>query len=599
MQENTDQVASRSQVTIDNALQNIRKRRQTLLNVKGAGYDVDLAQQQLERVLALQAEIHRLIETAAPLNAEMFSAMLSKSTLVQSTLAKLIAQWSQDTEQVPERKVLKNRLRKVIFQLQNLLEDVQTELAELDGAGLVYEGDREVITETMRALEEEKQIVSVSDLGQGQKALILKQLQQLTLILFRLRHLALEPRLSSRLDQLEGIALQVCDTVETLDMAASNALELFDSSLSSIDRRLCRLEYDQRFRPLPVSWIVNQYRYVKRLRSVQARVLSGLGVSLTLSGFFFITTATMLSALSAYASSSEGGVRVGLVKSRENLEAQATVLLDKRKEWESTLNEYYEIEDKIAEEKDKIAEEKDEIAAEKNEQDEKSLESISKVTTQENSEKVRDQPPEMELLQETSTALIELEEDIYEEEEKIKESLDEIKNSKSKLLVKNEGKGLSKVLASQANFVNSKGMLNHSMRIILAGFSGLIGSVLSILIRLDTMDKENIKNPFLLGALKPLIGAIFGIAVFAILSTRVVEILPASFYLYDNQRGGSTTNAAEETGTEQLTGSRDRDPLGALDSQELYKIFLIAFIAGFSERLANDTLKSVSSDRSV
>ncbi len=101
----------------------------------------------------------------------------------------------------------------------------------------------------------------------------------------------------------------------------------------------------------------------------------------------------------------------------------------------------------------------------------------------------------------------------------------------------------------------------------------------------------------MLGAFKPLIGAIFGVAVFAILSTRVIDILPSSFYLYEKQAGGPMIDVNSPSAAQPTLIDADRDPLGDLDSQEFYKIFLVAFIAGFSERLANDTLKSVSSHR--
>ena len=157
------------------------------------------------------------------------------------------------------------------------------------------------------------------------------------------------------------------------------------------------------------------------------------------------------------------------------------------------------------------------------------------------------------------------------------------------------GNNANRFLRTIASFINNESLLNHLRRIILAAFAGAIGSMMSILIRLDKLDEENIKNPFLLGALKPVIGAVFGIAIFAILSTRVIDILPSNFYLYERPPGslmnGDNTPVASQTGLTATSG----DPLGNLDSQEFYKIFLIAFIAGFSERLASDTLKSVSS----
>jgi hypothetical protein len=102
------------------------------------------------------------------------------------------------------------------------------------------------------------------------------------------------------------------------------------------------------------------------------------------------------------------------------------------------------------------------------------------------------------------------------------------------------------------------------------------------------MDGKNVKNPFMVGALKPVIGAVFGIVTFMILSTNVIDFMPANFRLHS--RPASMPGNPADPATDVITV---RDPLGELDSQELYKIFLVAFLAGFSERLASDTLRSV------
>lgn len=129
-----------------------------------------------------------------------------------------------------------------------------------------------------------------------------------------------------------------------------------------------------------------------------------------------------------------------------------------------------------------------------------------------------------------------------------------------------------------ANWLNNQQIQNHLSRLALAAFAGALGSMMSIVIRLDKLDEDNLKNPYALGCLKPLIGAVFGVVVFALLSTKVVDVLPAGFDLYEETSSSSTS-------------LQRRDPLGVIDSQEVYKIFVAAFIAGFSERLASDTLK--------
>ncbi|NEQ44784.1 MAG: hypothetical protein F6K00_14965 [Leptolyngbya sp. SIOISBB] len=104
---------------------------------------------------------------------------------------------------------------------------------------------------------------------------------------------------------------------------------------------------------------------------------------------------------------------------------------------------------------------------------------------------------------------------------------------------------------------------------------------MSILLRLDKLDDENLNHPYALGCLKPFIGAVFGVVMFTILSTKVVDVLPAGFDIHAAAPNGATTR-------------QYRDPLGGIDSQEVYKIFVAAFIAGVSERLANDTLKPLT-----
>ncbi|MGB5811729.1 MAG: hypothetical protein WBG86_14425, partial [Polyangiales bacterium] len=131
-------------------------------------------------------------------------------------------------------------------------------------------------------------------------------------------------------------------------------------------------------------------------------------------------------------------------------------------------------------------------------------------------------------------------------------------------------------------------LLKHSRRLAIAAFAGALGSIMSILIRLDHVDEQNVRNPFVVGALKPVIGAVFGIVIFMVLTTNVIDFMPANFRLHDH-----TVQSMDASASGPASLAAGVDPLGDLDSQELYKIFLVAFIAGFSERLAGDTLRSV------
>ncbi|PSN20425.1 hypothetical protein C7271_02255 [filamentous cyanobacterium CCP5] len=136
--------------------------------------------------------------------------------------------------------------------------------------------------------------------------------------------------------------------------------------------------------------------------------------------------------------------------------------------------------------------------------------------------------------------------------------------------------------ANLAQWFTNETLLDHIQRLVLAILAGILGSAISILIRLDKLDDENIKDPFAFGALKPVIGGVFGMLAFAVVSTKVIDILPRGFEIYP-----------ESTNDDTASFTVNSDPLGPLDSQEFYKIFIIAFLAGFSERLVGDTLRSI------
>jgi len=100
-------------------------------------------------------------------------------------------------------------------------------------------------------------------------------------------------------------------------------------------------------------------------------------------------------------------------------------------------------------------------------------------------------------------------------------------------------------------------------RVFVVGASGALGSVVSILIRLKEFDVEfreilDPVIPFLIGAFKPIIGASFGVFMYALISSGLIPL---------------DTNPTDATGRK----------------EELF-YFAIAFTVGFSERLAKDVI---------
>lgn len=93
--------------------------------------------------------------------------------------------------------------------------------------------------------------------------------------------------------------------------------------------------------------------------------------------------------------------------------------------------------------------------------------------------------------------------------------------------------------------------------------AGTLGSIISILIRIEEFQGKKYLDPlvpFLVGAFKPIIGASFGVLFFTIISSELITIKSIPNEVNNN--------------------TREREAL----------LFAIAFIVGFSERLARDTI---------
>ena len=138
---------------------------------------------------------------------------------------------------------------------------------------------------------------------------------------------------------------------------------------------------------------------------------------------------------------------------------------------------------------------------------------------------------------------------------------------------------------------------DHINRILLALLAGAMGSAISLLIRMNDLDTKNLSAPFLLGLFQPFIGAVTSVVVVAILSTEAVEVInifPDQLQLKEpSELLDSPTTVTNDSARYDTTASRS-NPVGRLDTHEVYKILIIGFFIGFSERLTKDALGKLS-----
>ncbi|MEH2143903.1 hypothetical protein [Nostoc sp.] len=115
---------------------------------------------------------------------------------------------------------------------------------------------------------------------------------------------------------------------------------------------------------------------------------------------------------------------------------------------------------------------------------------------------------------------------------------------------------------------------NQYLLVIMVALSGAFGSIVSILIRLqDYKYKDEYVGsvtPILVGFAKPLIGTAFGIFVFALLGSGIIDF-PSI----------------------QSNTSKQSDTSNKTSQYNYYFYFSIAFLVGFSERLDNDIVERV------
>lgn len=136
----------------------------------------------------------------------------------------------------------------------------------------------------------------------------------------------------------------------------------------------------------------------------------------------------------------------------------------------------------------------------------------------------------------------------------------------------------SKVLSTKIPD-KSNNITHHDQHVwyalIYAGTAGVLGSVASILLRIIDFKGQKYDDPlipFFIGLCKPIIGLIFGIFIFSLISSDT--FIKIDFLI------------AQDNSSSQLITTKAR--------QDLF-IFSCAFLVGFSERFASDLLKKSES----
>lgn len=407
-------------------------------------------------------------------------------------------------------------------------------------------------------------------------------LHNLTIAVHRCRYLLKGCR-RKLFPELVLLAMQLEDIAKGLKSDSGDHIQFWTGRIDQVEDRLEWVGLKQRRPWLPwlnVQKLVRRVRKLQHQDSVQGRMLAGLGVSLTISVVFLLATTTATTVLGALAAINSANQQAELMGEYQGLTMEVKRLLDinnQKRDIEASLEalqpsievakkpllagaaqgEGPKPEDAQSNQEvlENLNKERNLVLGQQAEKDREFSLVISRLTLMHDSISRNDRPPVANQSQQNRRA---------------------------------EPNWYGPIINTLAGPLQDPVLLKHSRRLAIAAFAGALGSIMSILIRLDQVDEQNVRNPFVVGALKPVIGAVFGVVIFMVLTTNVIDFMPANFRLHDQ-----TVRSLDVSGAGGSTLSAGQDPLGDLDSQELYKIFLVAFIAGFSERLAGDTLRSV------
>ncbi|NQV09664.1 MAG: hypothetical protein HQ527_00615 [Cyanobacteria bacterium] len=476
--------------------------------------------------------------------------------------------------------------------------------------------------ELQEQLKNEERILDTLEPDLTKRPEILEILHILSLLIHRCRCLLASKRFE-KVSDLFALSIQIEETAKGVQIDSIDQIRVYKRRNNEIENKLSLLESKNKsfslFAPR-FQWISNRLRNLQDIESIQNRILAGLGVSLAISLLFFLVSTTVITLLGTFSSINKTNERLdrfnGYILLSREVEALLDTnnqLLDIKADLDSLAEPINGLVENIQDLEKTSSNSTDEIDGALQSDDrqeelfgqEKALERLNKIRNERLNAKAEKESEFTDAI----SKLTALQEEISNSSSAAEAgSEDNLNDQKEKTMAANQrSESTSPDTASNlaantaigdpwyvslidflASPIQDQNFLKHSRRIALAAFAGALGSIMSILIRLDQIDEQSIKNPFMVGALKPFIGAVFGIVIFMVLSTNVIDLMPANFRLHDTPAAGNSP-ASAVSGTV-ITAS---DPLGELDSQELYKIFLVAFLAGFSERLANDTLRSV------
>jgi hypothetical protein len=141
-----------------------------------------------------------------------------------------------------------------------------------------------------------------------------------------------------------------------------------------------------------------------------------------------------------------------------------------------------------------------------------------------------------------------------------------VASQQSNSIVQNKSDSVSQNQQEKDLSPNIANTFNNFTLAIVVALAGALGSIISILIRLDEYKDSDYKGcsaPILVGFAKPLIGTAFGLFLFTIINSNILPIIKVPDL-------GSTQQSSDI---------------------RYYFFFSVAFIVGFSERLAKDIIE--------
>ena len=549
---------------------------------------IDVVLRQTSKALcALLAELKGYLSTQPELPQASQTIIQGGMANAEQRLTQLQQRLSNQQAFSTERKLAKQYAREAI----NLMESIIREATRTPENGMSDQlidlpiSDNLMADSLLRRLQEQRIIIQAIELEQKQKADVLQALYRLSLLVHRTQRLLL---VASKFDatRLQTLAMQLMETAQSVQLHEDEELNFLQKGIERLEESLEDLEAEERrtwLRPVDFRWAGKRLKKLQRQETTQGRILAGLLVSLVGSGVIFISLTSITTILSTFSTVSQNNARLRKIDTYKALAKEVDSFIGLHNSKQDTETDLATLQESIATAvsiRDEAEDAKTPAGQEQYEKAKASLEELNKQRlTKDNEKGDRDQLYNQSFAKLTTLGA------------EIKANEAELLSSQSPGTMTGTQR-LRALIINLANAAQDPTLLKHSRRLTVAAFAGALGSIMSILIRLDKMEEENLKNPFMVGALKPIIGAVFGVIVFMILTTNVIDFMPANFRLHN-----LPPSALPQI--DEITGSmvKVQDPLGDIDSQELYKIFLVAFLAGFSERLASDTLQSVGKSK--